>query len=619
MILKFILILCFSCTYLAIGQCEYQQGYTTAFGAFYQFPQKRNYFDWTVQSFPMFFDNKETTIQSPFYQSNNPQVEKYFNEFPKDNSPLDGWELIKENFGYIYNNYGGKVRNGNGVANPYFILYNKYTGVLRVFLAIGNRNQDYQKYKLTLSYLDGSGRKIGNNISSYYNNHFNEPLNQFPKDKYGDAQDMMIIHTDDFPIQSTSTNLLWLTTDYNVGFDPCNCSYKYGFKFIIELLKIEDVFENGVKIGVSTRSYNFGYFAFELPGSNSGNFTNVVDGFVPYYNYPLGIATLIKTPKVYYTFSKYWGAKATGNKDQDWEESWVGEFRSYLDINTINYAINENVFDVKNSKVYVSLEMENGVELPNDLKTATFTKQPNNTKLITDYIPIDSLVKLHLNYIANDYKEVPDWKIHNEVNVKDFYVNVMYVLQPLNNRQKSITYKERYKLNKEFKEMSYEDGKYTGNFDLSFNSQDNLYKQYVTDTAKYKIRGLVSDLYNFCSSNKNDDYLPEARRNISFQTDKNDNDITLNSSVSVNDGISVFPNPATNKLNLALANLKNRNLEIKVYDILGIEKILLLNQTRQELESYVYKFDISILENGTYFVEINIEGQIERIPIVILK
>ena len=42
----------------------------------------------------------------------------------EDYSPTEGWVLLKKDFGC----------SGGGIDYPYFILYNKYRGVIRLFM-----------------------------------------------------------------------------------------------------------------------------------------------------------------------------------------------------------------------------------------------------------------------------------------------------------------------------------------------------------------------------------------------------------------------------------------------------------------------------------------------------
>lgn len=72
-----------------------------------------------------------TAIWMPWEQSDNPLMTHILG---KEDMPGDGWELIKRNLGY--DDSGTRVAN---LVNPYVVLYNKYSGMLRVFVATGAR------------------------------------------------------------------------------------------------------------------------------------------------------------------------------------------------------------------------------------------------------------------------------------------------------------------------------------------------------------------------------------------------------------------------------------------------------------------------------------------------
>src|SRR5690606_7936526 len=65
-------------------------------------------------------------------------VESYqFNGNSKDHqdiNPEDGWELLLKDFGT--SNQPGQTKGGKGRNNPYFILYNKFTGKMKVYVAM---------------------------------------------------------------------------------------------------------------------------------------------------------------------------------------------------------------------------------------------------------------------------------------------------------------------------------------------------------------------------------------------------------------------------------------------------------------------------------------------------
>ncbi len=82
-------------------------------------------------------------LTSPFFETNNPRtnifsIQRQFNA-RIDNLPEDGWELIHQDFGYTDNGIPRGVPPGPGekAAYPHLILYNRYRGLLRVFVNIG--------------------------------------------------------------------------------------------------------------------------------------------------------------------------------------------------------------------------------------------------------------------------------------------------------------------------------------------------------------------------------------------------------------------------------------------------------------------------------------------------
>lgn len=104
-------------------------------------------FDWTLQQFKIFADNIDPNNYSPFYQGDNVSVAHLLAS--PDNKNGDGWEVMKYSLGYDLNGLN-PVKDGN----PYFILYNKYTGLLRVFVAIANRQADYNSASFRIEFLD---------------------------------------------------------------------------------------------------------------------------------------------------------------------------------------------------------------------------------------------------------------------------------------------------------------------------------------------------------------------------------------------------------------------------------------------------------------------------------
>ena len=101
-----------------------------------QRPSKLNTWDWTAADFTLnsnIIYNGNTSIRSPFFDTDNVLINGFYDPIPgpKDFLPgPDGWELIKKDFG----------SEGFGqVNNPYYVLYNKYRGLIRIFVARGDQ------------------------------------------------------------------------------------------------------------------------------------------------------------------------------------------------------------------------------------------------------------------------------------------------------------------------------------------------------------------------------------------------------------------------------------------------------------------------------------------------
>ena len=116
-----------------------------------------------------------------------------------------------------------------GLSTPVWVLYNKYTAVLRVLTRVNTatHNEDYESAIMTLNFNINQGTQQNPVIQSAAFSFFEQPshaLDAFPKQ-----------------MQASSVNLLkedmwfWLAGDFVLAYDPCVCSSTYtalyeGFK-----------------------------------------------------------------------------------------------------------------------------------------------------------------------------------------------------------------------------------------------------------------------------------------------------------------------------------------------------------------------------------------------------
>ena len=106
--------------------------------------------------------NTPPGLENPFYlQTGNQYLSNLAYGDNSDFYPVDGWQLIKRDFGQLYNT----TQNDQCSPAPYFILYNKYSGRLRV-IASAYGLGDNQLVDIDLHFMDpGNWRDL--NLTNY--------------------------------------------------------------------------------------------------------------------------------------------------------------------------------------------------------------------------------------------------------------------------------------------------------------------------------------------------------------------------------------------------------------------------------------------------------------------
>jgi hypothetical protein len=218
-------------------------------------PTKKNtFFDWTnlgslsvfAQYFPAPYDN----IASPFHQDNNAPLAHFFDN--PDRLSKDGWELIKYNLGYLENG------SANGFANRdiYIVLYNKYTAILRVFVA-SNESIGFNGLRVTMQFNYGTQSSLLSNASE-------------------------IFALDTFKPSPSITGIvgyrpgLWSYADFSLTYDPCTCKNESRIAITIDYIDALTIKLNGAVDGsiVSTD----GNSKLTNVNQDGYSFANLVDG-----------------------------------------------------------------------------------------------------------------------------------------------------------------------------------------------------------------------------------------------------------------------------------------------------------------------------------------------------
>jgi len=185
-------------------------------------PGSGNSFDWTAINYQIHtISLGTTTIQSPFHLTslNNPNVNTFSKYQLKDNEPNKGWSLVTHDF--------GTTINRKDVI--YFILYNKHTGLLRVFLAFAYLLEQNNGITISLDYKRDDLRSAI--FENYNEKNYRNATKSF-------ENEVTKIQNSNFYINQ---RLTWYSTDFYLHYDPCVCNYSSSFILTASLIKSSDL------------------------------------------------------------------------------------------------------------------------------------------------------------------------------------------------------------------------------------------------------------------------------------------------------------------------------------------------------------------------------------------
>ncbi|MFK7946307.1 MAG: T9SS type A sorting domain-containing protein [Saprospiraceae bacterium] len=194
-------------------------------------------FDWTDQVFDFYNLGNWGTGSSPFFQTNGNPYMTHFHE-SQDKDSEDGWELLFYDFGTqikLDDETGEPVINNNTEAyeveptpdteanNPTFILYNRYTGIARVFARVQQQFGGYTMARIKLYFVNAGGQ-IQTSLINDHNTLL--PLDQFFADPSYDS-----------PVAFINTQGKWFYTDFFMNYDPCTCDFESELRLEVRLIE----------------------------------------------------------------------------------------------------------------------------------------------------------------------------------------------------------------------------------------------------------------------------------------------------------------------------------------------------------------------------------------------
>ncbi|MBU6342593.1 MAG: T9SS type A sorting domain-containing protein [Bacteroidetes bacterium] len=135
----------------------------------------------------------------------------------------DGWELLWRNTGYLPNGQQYQAGNSNSIVNaplvlhnartPYFVLYNRYNGKMRLFFNVFADLGTYNHVNLDIGYLDLDQNEHASGLFRH-GDAYDRPLDQ-----------RTIIKKQSAHFENINNINKWFMTEVQTGYDPCVCDY----------------------------------------------------------------------------------------------------------------------------------------------------------------------------------------------------------------------------------------------------------------------------------------------------------------------------------------------------------------------------------------------------------
>ena len=182
--------------------------------------------NWTTTTFDYYkagSSNNPVQLQSPFHTvPGNANGNIYFlSATPeKDYSSNDGWRYVTHDFGELLPDNTERT-----IRNPYFVLYNYRSSILRVFIAVDELWDQNKEAMVTIDWLSGSRTAL----LDHYNGHdYNNSVEDF--------DNMAKARVPNYFTNNVSPPY-WLHADFNMNYDPCTCLYSSTMRIEANLIQ----------------------------------------------------------------------------------------------------------------------------------------------------------------------------------------------------------------------------------------------------------------------------------------------------------------------------------------------------------------------------------------------
>ncbi len=137
----------------------------------------------------------------------------------QDIHPEDGWELLMKDFGTP--NTVGSTSGGTGRPNPYFMLYNKYTGRLKIYVALmGVHNQQAAFIRLGFDTKDPGTQKKNTNETTRALFNAAEPIQKTVLEFKPVLEYKQMNQVNNY---QDALDYQWTVCELTTSYDPCTC------------------------------------------------------------------------------------------------------------------------------------------------------------------------------------------------------------------------------------------------------------------------------------------------------------------------------------------------------------------------------------------------------------
>lgn len=385
-------------------------------------------FDWTRTSFPLHSNASGlrdlAAIQSPFFQYTNAATLPL--TLNPDMHSYNGWELIRQDFGYVYQPYfpsdmeGLKRSDGLGHPNPigypYFILYNRYTGILRVFVAV-TPLKAYNVSFVSISQIMVAGETSIQTSLIYAPSeaHLLPALDNF--------ESVALVSIAPFNNQPGT----WIYADFPTMYDPCTCLYGSGLEINVYLdnavqiqkagagsetpaqqddvgprLAVFNLETYGTSVETAT-AYHFKSMTFFTPGAKDNDIRPPASDY-PMYNQTLGVFNLLKTPKV----KSYYHTESARVEYYHAGPACVGTntaTRYYQLEEDVKYVVNPAAgLDMENVEILASLVFDFDYAIEEELRVYDHNMlvAENMYRYRTRYVPLGCLKDIFTQFLYRE-------------------------------------------------------------------------------------------------------------------------------------------------------------------------------------------------------------------------